>query len=825
MTQQDLAERAGLSMEAVSTLERGTRMHPHRDTVSALAGALRLAPEREIFFRQSVGLADSSIQRQQIELLSASLSSGGHRWSQDHVSRVTSDDLTTFVGRTREIVELGELALASRVVTIVGAGGVGKTRLAIRLAETVADRFADGSCFVTFAPIGDGAFVERAISTSLQSSLGLGHTLESVSRILKSRHMLVILDNCEHVIEHVREIVAQIIEDCPKIRIIATSREALMITGERAFRLPSLSAPPLTPTSACDALRYESVELFADRAFAADRTFRLTDGNAADVSEICRRLDGIPFAIELAAARIIALSPRQIAKLLDQRFRLLTGGVARASRRHQTMVALIDWSYDLLGKQEQRYFESLSVFSGGFTLSAALAIADSRDEIATIDLLSSLVAKSLVVAELSGNEQRFSLLESSRHYARLKLLKRDDHESIAQLHAAFYATLAEDVDTEAASNSDQIHYALSISETGNWRAAMEWALEHEGDIGLGQRLAVARSVRRSLSPIEAFTWIRKAIELAGPATPSAIVGRLEHSKSQAAAQLGNHEPALAAALRAVSYFSDAGNVHGRVDAMALAAGSLALLQRPTEALSILQEALSIARDLDDQRLMANVLLRMGWAFSIARDFASARIHIAESIRLATAAGSEFLSASAMAALAENEFESGNSESALSVTVELLKTLRGFNARATAPGLAKTLANMSTYLIAVRRYEEAQSHADEAVRLAHELALTALVPLCLKCLALSTLLKRSAQGRRTAVQYACAARVLGFANTRLAINLPSNESFLREYDSVVALLECTIGLAQTNDLMRLGGDMSEEEAILQARAINQSAIPA
>ena len=241
-----------------------------------------------------------------------------------------------------------------RLVTIVGSGGVGKTRVAVQLGSDLLDSCPDGVWLVDLAPLVDQNLVANAISTALQLPSTAGSALCAVVAYLKARRLLV--------------------QSCPYVRILSTSREPLDVPGERAYRLPSLAVPPKSSASAQVALSYGAVALFVDRGLAVDASFALTDDNAPDVVEICRRLDGIPLAIELAAARVAMLAPRQIAQRLDQRFRLLTGGDPTALPRHQTMTALIDWSYDLLTQREQTFFESLSVFAGGCTLDAATAV-------------------------------------------------------------------------------------------------------------------------------------------------------------------------------------------------------------------------------------------------------------------------------------------------------------------------------------------------------------------------------------------------------------------------------------------------------------------
>ena len=446
MTQQELSERAKLSVEAISTLERGARTRPYRETVVLLGRALGLSPEREMLLRSAIGVPHPSLQRERSDTLSASLLRLVRPDAQGTPRHNLPAQLTSFVGRQREVADIAALLSEHRLVTVVGAGGVGKTRVALQLASALIDDCSDGVWLVDLAPIAEKTVVASAVLAALQLPPTSGTPLDIVSAYLKTHRLLLILDNCEHIIDAAREVATTIIELCPHVRVLSTSREALGVEAEWVYRLPSLACPPDSSRTAQDALRYGAVALFVDRALAVNAGFVLTNDNALEVGEICRRLDGIPLAIELAAARVKVLAPQQIAERLDKRFRLLTGGDPRALPRHQTMTALIDWSYDLLTSQEQKFFEALSVFANGCTLAAVTAVCghdDDEDDITVIDLVSSLVTKSLLVAELVGTEQRYRLLESSRQYARDKLIVRSAQDEVARRHATFYVELAE----------------------------------------------------------------------------------------------------------------------------------------------------------------------------------------------------------------------------------------------------------------------------------------------------------------------------------------------------------------------------------------------
>jgi len=281
--------------------------------------------------------------------------------------------LTSFVGREKEMADLDELLRSSRLLTVTGAGGVGKTRLALQVAAEMVEQFQDGVWLVELGPLSDSALVPQALAAALKVREEPGRTLvQTLTDHLKPRSVLLVLDNCEHLLDACARISDTILRSCPRVKILATSREGLGIAGEMSFRIPSLSMPdPLQHRTAQSLSGFESVLLFLDRARAAQPSFALTDQNAPAVAQICSRLDGIPLAIELAAARVKAMSVDQISARLDDRFRLLTGGSRTALPRQQTLRATIDWSYDLLSEKEKVLLRRLSVFAGGWTLEAA----------------------------------------------------------------------------------------------------------------------------------------------------------------------------------------------------------------------------------------------------------------------------------------------------------------------------------------------------------------------------------------------------------------------------------------------------------------------
>ena len=355
--------------------------------------------------------------------------------------------VTSFIGREKEMAEVKRLLWDSRLVTLTGPGGTGKTRLSLQIAADFLDFYPDGAWLVELAPLADPALLPQTIAHVLGIRESSSHSIMSLlTDYLRAKELLLILDNCEHLVEACAQLVDTLLKACPHILILASSREALGISGEISFRVPSLSTPDARRLPPFGTLtQYEAVQLFIERAEVAQPGFNVTKENAPAIAQICSRLDGIPLAIELAAARVRVLNVEQISGRLDNRFRLLTGGSRTAMPRHQTLRALIDWSYDLLPEAEQALLGRLSVFAGGWTLEAAEAICSGDgiepDEI--LDLFIQLENKSLVNSDHAQNsEPRYHLLETIRQYARGKLLEAGGGERVREQHLEYFLKLA-----------------------------------------------------------------------------------------------------------------------------------------------------------------------------------------------------------------------------------------------------------------------------------------------------------------------------------------------------------------------------------------------
>jgi predicted ATPase/DNA-binding SARP family transcriptional activator len=397
--------------------------------------------------------------------------------------------LSSFIGREKEMAEVGRLLGQTRLLTLTGVGGTGKTRLALAIASQVIDGFEYGAWLAELAPLNDPAL----ILYTLTGLFGLRQESvrplqDTLNNYLRGKSLLLLLDNCEHLVKEAARLTDEILRAAPQVKVLATSREALGLGGEIAYPVPSLQTPDakrLPPMS--EMMKLDAVRLFVERARAAQPAFALTEASATAVAQICQRLDGIPLAIELAAARVKVLSAEHIAGRLDNRFRLLTGGSRNALPRHQTLHALIEWSYGLLSEPERKLFRCLSAFRGGWTLEAAEALCPcGRDEsFDVLENLAGLVNKSLVDPEMKdGQVSRYRMLETIRQFAQEKLLESGDSEELRDLHLAYFANLTSEAEPHLRARGQVEWMARLDDELDNLRVAMEWGLAADVERGL-----------------------------------------------------------------------------------------------------------------------------------------------------------------------------------------------------------------------------------------------------------------------------------------------------------------------------------------------------
>jgi non-specific serine/threonine protein kinase len=564
--------------------------------------------------------------------------------------------LNRFIGREQELLEIKGLLPTTQLLTLTGAGGCGKTRLALQLGAEApsTSAFTHGVWWVELADLTDPLLIPQQIASSLgiveQARLPLTETL---SDFLQPKELLLILDNCEHLVTVCAHLVERLLRTCPRLRILATSREALNIPGELVWLVPSLPLPEMSSLPPLEELvKYGAIQLFLERAAAVLPSFTLTSENAATVLQICRRLDGIPLATELAAARVNVLSVEQIAARLDDAYRLLTSGRRTALPRQQTLRATMDWSYSLLSEQERILFRRLSVFSGGVTLEAAEAICTDEgiDKGEILDVLARLVDKSLVMVEERGDEGRYRLLETIRQYSQERLWEAEEVARLQERHWTWYTELAERAEPELLSIHQAAWFKRLEREHDNLRAALGRLLER-GEAEIAARIGGAiwrfwllrgylsegsRWLERALAGVSGRSVARaKALHALGVlashqgdyiGAKALVEGSLEawralgHREGTAEAlyslglmahNRGDYDRAVIFGEESLELFREDRNNHGMVLALTML-GLLALYQGNYErAMTLCVESLSLSREGEDTRGVAGALTNLG----------------------------------------------------------------------------------------------------------------------------------------------------------------------------------------------------------------------
>ncbi|MGA8535178.1 MAG: adenylate/guanylate cyclase domain-containing protein [Candidatus Tumulicola sp.] len=728
--------------------------------------------------------------------------------------------VTALIGRDEVVLEIEALVGKFPLVTLVGTGGVGKSRVALQVGAELLDGSSGGVWFVELAPLNDPALVAATIASALGLTQKPDHPmLDSLLHYLQRKHLLLILDNCEHVVENVAEIAEAVLRDCPQVQLLATSREPLRIAGEHAYRMPSLAVPAeMTTLTAEDALGYGAVALFAERAAAADTRFRLTDESAPIVAEICRRLDGIALAIELAAARVKVLAPRQLAQKLDERFRVLTGGSRAALPRQQTLRALIDWSYDVLSEQERTLFRRLAVFAGGFTLDFAAAVCTS-EAIAgfeIFDLLASLVDKSLVVANAEGDKTRFRFLESMRAYASEKLVEHGEFEPTARAHANAYLSLAEDLEAAYDTTPDATWKIRAEPELENWRAALRWAFEAHGDLNIAQGLAAALlPVWFTMAPSEGLGWVQTGLEGVHAETPTREIARLELSAAHLFMLAQRYKNALSGAERALEGFTELGDRHGIALAHMFTGAARGFLGETVQGEARLRTALEEFRQLGARRAIGAALVYLATLQLSAGDVATSRGLFADALEVWKSIGAARPSAHLALSLAELEFQAGDAEAAVRLVSEALETERALN---DVDSVAFDLCNLAAYLVSLCRWAEARSRAREALELARERQIGAAAVWAIQHLAAVAALQPSTDVAKTIDNRRRAARLVGFVDSRIAeFEMRRDFTEHTEYARLLSAIEDALG-AEAAALMEEGRNWTAAHADAEALSV-------
>ncbi len=630
--------------------------------------------------------------------------------------------LKSFVGRERQIAEISALIAKHRLVTLVGSAGVGKTRTSLQVAASLLDGSADGVWFIELAPLSSGDYIPSTVAQPFGITLpSEGDPIENLARALKAERALLVFDNCEHLVEPAGRVISAILRECSKVTVLASSRQGLGIEGEETYRMPSLDVPLAADRlSASQAITSPAIALFVERALSADKTFALTDENAPAVADICRRLDGIPFAIELAASRVKMLSPRQLRERLDQRFRVLTGGSRDVLPRQQTLRALIDWSYDLLDPRERVLFRRLGAFVGGFTLEGAVAVGgDDVDQLDLLDALASLVDKSLVLAEPEGDSLRYRLLESTRVYALERLSEAGEAELLATRHLQYLRERFAEIWARA-DRSGRTHelVAAFAAELEDVRFALDGALSRS-EIAVGGSEIVAGG---ALLAEIGGSWSNLGLEAEGitrceryivslPAAESQLLARLCGTLAFLLGECGQKTRALEIAREAVTHARHDGNPQTIAWALRHYGNAAVRLSSFEDADAALTEAEAFQPASVGLRL---ALLYVRALLSTRRGDLESAARMQGQLRKAHRSfGNTHGERIAAGNLAEVEHARGRTPLAISIFEEMLPAARADRDRGR---LATALNNLAGYRAAVGDFPGAALAAREAIEL-------------------------------------------------------------------------------------------------------------
>ncbi len=667
--------------------------------------------------------------------------------------------LTRLVGREGESRELKDCIERHRLVTVSGSGGIGKTRLTVHAAAQLLDTFPDGVWIAELAPVTAAHFLPNAVAAVLNiHESPEGRLTTAIAGSIAHRSMLLILDNCEHLIEAAATFCAELLRAAPRLHIVTTSRQALGVGGEQLYRLLPLTYPPAGSTvTAQQAMEYSAVALFVERAQAVRQGFALTDETAPIVADICRRLDGIALAIELAAARVFVLSVARLNEGLKGRFRLLTGGRRDELPRHQTLRALIDWSYDLLNEQEQALFRRAGVFTGGFSWDSVGAICGQAcgDALDVLDLLGSLVAKSLIVAQTEGDEERYVLLESSREYARDKLHENGELGTTARAHAEYFQAFAIKGDREFHAIPQAVWFAHMHREHENLRAALMWALDEGNDPLLGAEMAgsLERFWFEGGHLGEGLYWIDRALAVIDEVVAAEIAARLHLAR----AVLMQATKKLEAAERACELYRSVSDSRGLGHAQRQRALALRRARRWNEAESAGRAAAALLQEVGDVSGFAVAANTLGSIAACRGDFEQARALHSQALSAAQDHGGEYALVQTHMYLADLEFQCGDFAAAVAHAARGLTQSNTAGATRLAANLR---CNLAIYRIALGDYVQGHGDALAALTMLKDMQDSHQTAIALQHVALFEALSGDAPK---------AARLCGYVDTYFAVN--------------------------------------------------------
>ncbi len=623
--------------------------------------------------------------------------------------------LSSFIGREKEQTQIVNLIVKNRLVTLMGTGGIGKTSLALQVGQKLLNEYPNGVWFIALDSLDDPALVAQTVAAVFDIRESNDRSIiEILINKLCEKTTLLILDNCEHVVEACTQLATTLLSNCSKLKILATSREVLNVSGEATYRTPSLSIPEQDKASLEKLTEYESIRLFTERATLASSSFTLTEENAQAVIDICHRLDGIPLAIELAAAHVNMFSTDQIAARLNESFNLLTGGSRTALPRQQTIHASVEWSWNLLSDPEKILLRRLSVFAGGWTLEATESICCGSDieSQQALELMSQLVRKSLVmVKQATGRETRYHFHEMIRQYAREKLDKSGEAELIHTQHLIYFLKLSEEIEYELRGPQQIEWLARAHTERDNIRVALEWADKTNVEAGL---LLSGRLHRfwGSFDMHEGMHWLTTFIE-------KSESQQFPHARAQALLRYGwqlfwsdKFDPARIYAQECLEFYKVCDDKYGEVDALTLL-GSISQAQGKVD-MELFQQALSISQLLKDTWREAHILSRLSNAGG---DHQRRLAYLKKAIILFRKLGDLRSLAGHLADMGNLELLSGNLETAQKLLNEAVQLNRQLNNKATSMGNLTGLSHIESMQ---GNFEKGRAFLEEGISIAEEL---------------------------------------------------------------------------------------------------------
>ena len=629
--------------------------------------------------------------------------------------------LTSFVGRENEIAELKQELESHHLITLTGSGGTGKTRLSLQVAAELLEKFDHGVWFIELAPLADPDLIPQTILSSIGISEQPNKTpLEILKEYLHEKKVLIVLDNCEHLVTASAKVANTLLSAASNLKVLASSREALGVKGELSYPVPSLSLPDVKHLPSIEQLsQYEAVRLFIDRALLVAPHFAVDKDNAPFIAQICFRLDGIPLAIELAAARVKMLSVEQISKRLDDRFRLLTGGARTALPRQQTLRSLIDWSYDLLAENERLLLHRLSVFAGGWILEAAEQICsgDAIENYEVLDLLTQLVNKSLVVVITEGSqsgETRYRMLETIRQYARERLLEAHGGEQTRDQHLFFFMALAEKAESELFTSRSMFWINHLRREQDNIRAALAWSLEKNVELGLRLASAQIRYWIDSGSVKDGSDWLSQLLDQPDASISMPTRAKALNARGILSIYTGKKTEGMRLAEEGLSLYRQLGDRKGEAFSLYGLAVLYTLASDHRKGRRLINESLQIYRELGDKAGIAETLTFQG-GLGTHKDYPRARSSLEEGLALYRELGAQDRIAWCLSLLGRLEMWNADFVLARKTLEEALAIQRQLEVN----DISETIIDLGMLTFREGDLEQARLHLEEGLQICQE----------------------------------------------------------------------------------------------------------